>query len=110
MTKRQRSIEQEETPISTKDIGGRRPTPTAHNSQPPRPREGDNSNLSVSPMNQSEALNTFKTAAKHGSSFESALGRAGLFADADNKALIFRTWPFFLQKYGPSSALYKEGL
>ena len=59
-------------------------------------------------MNQSEALNTFKTAARHGSSFESALGKAGVMADADNKALMFRTWPFFLQKFGPSSALYKE--
>ena len=92
------------------DIGGRRPTPTAHNSQPPRPREGDNSNLSVSRMNQSEVLNTFKTALNHGSSFESALGKAGVLADADNKALMLRTWPFFLQKYGPSSALYKEDL
>mgnify|MGYP003108650409 FL=1 len=92
------------------DIGGRRPTPTAYNSQPPRPREGDNSNLSVSRMNQTEVLNTFKTALNHGSGFESALGKAGILADADNKALMLRTWPFFLQKYGPSSALYKEGL
>ena len=92
------------------DIGGRRPTPTAYNSQPPRPTGGDNLNLSVSRMNQSEVLNTFKTALNHGSGFESALGKAGILADADNKALMLRTWPFFLQKYGPSSALYKEGL
>ncbi len=92
------------------DIGGRRPTPTAHNSQPPSRPKGDNSNLSVSPMNQSEVLNTFKTALNHGSSFESALGKAGILADADNKALMLRTWPFLLQKYGPSTCLYKEGL
>ncbi len=61
-------------------------------------------------MNQSEVLNTFKTALNHGSSFESALGKAGILADADNKALMLRTWPFLLQKYGPSTCLYKEGL
>ena len=61
-------------------------------------------------MTSSEVLNTFKTAAKHGGSFASALGKAGILADADNKALMLRTWPFFLQKYGPSSALYKEDL
>ena len=92
------------------DIGGRRPTPTAYNSQPPPRPKGDNSNLIVSRMNQTEVLNTFKTALNHGSGFESALGKAGILADADNKALMLRTWPFFLQKYGPSSALYKEGL
>ena len=92
------------------DIGGRRPTPTAYNSQPPRPTGGDNLNLSVSRMNQTEVLNTFKTALNHGSGFESALGKAGILADADNKALMLRTWPFFLQKYGPSTCLYKEGL
>lgn len=61
-------------------------------------------------MTEKEVLNAFKTTAKHGSSFESALGKAGILADADNKALMLRTWPFFLQKYGPSSALYKENL
>ena len=61
-------------------------------------------------MNQSEVLNTFKTAAKHGGSFASALGKAGILADADNKALLLRTFPFFLQKYGPSSSLYEEDL
>ena len=108
MTKRQRSIEQEETPISTKDIGSRRPITTAHKSQPPSRPKGGNSNLSVCPMNQSEVLNTFKTAFNYGSSFESALGKAGILADADNKALMLRTWPFFLQKYGPSTCLYKD--
>ena len=81
--------------MSLSDIGGRRPTPTS------------------SPkltMNQDEVLKTFKTALNHGSSFESALGKAAILADADNKALMLRTWPFFLQKYGPSSALYKEDL
>ena len=92
------------------DIGGRRPTPTSYNSQPPSRPKGDISNLSVSRMNQTEVLNTFKTALNHGSGFESALGKAGILADADNKALMLRTWPFFLQKYGPSSALYEEGL
>ena len=66
------------------DIGGRRPTPPAYNSKPPRPTGGDNLNLSVSRMNQSEVLNTFKTALNHGSGFESALGKAGMLADADN--------------------------
>tara|TARA_Y100001963_G_C6605810_1_gene364700 strand:- start:263 stop:448 length:186 start_codon:yes stop_codon:yes gene_type:complete len=61
-------------------------------------------------MNQSEVLNTFKTAIKHGGSFESSLGKAGLLADADNKALLLRDFPFFLQKYGPGSGLYKEDL
>ncbi len=81
--------------MSLSDIGGRRPTPT--------------SPLKI-PMNQTEVLNTFKTALSHGSSFESALGKAGILADADNKALMLRTWPFFTQKYGPSTALYKEEL
>tara|TARA_R100001082_G_scaffold82947_1_gene49736 strand:+ start:579 stop:866 length:288 start_codon:yes stop_codon:yes gene_type:complete len=92
------------------DIGGRRPTPASYRSQSPSRPNGDNSNLSLSPMNQSEVLNTFKTALNHGSSFESALGKAGVLADADNKALMLRTWPFLLQKYGPSTCLYKEGL
>ena len=61
-------------------------------------------------MNQSEVLNTFKTAVKHGGSFASALGKAGVLADADNKALLLRTFPFFLQKYGPNSTLYEENL
>ena len=41
-------------------------------------------------MNQSEVLNTFRTALNHGSSFESALGKAGILADADNKAIYER--------------------
>ena len=81
--------------MSLSDIGGRRPTPA--------------SPLKI-PMNQTEVLNTFRTALNHGSSFESALGKAAILADADNKALMLRTWPFFLQKYGPSTALYKENL
>ena len=61
-------------------------------------------------MNQTQVLNTFKTALSYGSGFESALGKAGILADADNKALLLRTFPFFLQKYGPTTGLYKEDL
>ena len=88
------------------DIGGRRPTPTAsqpsHGSQP-----RDNSNL---PMTDTEVLNTFKTAEKHGGSFMTHLARAGIAADPTNRALILRTWPKIYQTYGPGNALYEEGL
>ena len=106
MTKRQRVIAEEETPMLS-DIGGRRPTPTAYNSQPPRPKEGDNSNLT---MTDTEVLNTFKTAEKNGGSFMTHLARAGIAADPTNRALILRTWPEIYTAYGPGNALYEEGL
>lgn len=59
-------------------------------------------------MNQDQVINTFKAAIRHGSSFESALGKAGLLADADNKALLLRSFPFFSQKYGPGTTLHTE--
>ena len=92
------------------DIGGRRPTPTAYSSQPPRPMEGGNPTLSIGQMTGTEVLNIFKTAAHHGSGFQKRLAQAGILADPDNKALILRTWPFFVQTYGPGTALYKEDL
>ena len=90
------------------DIGARRPTPPA--SQPSHGSDltiRDNSNL---PMTDTEVLNTFKTAEKHGGSFMTHLARAGIAADPTNRALILRTWPKIYTAYGPGNALYEEGL
>ena len=59
-------------------------------------------------MTAHEAFNTLQTAIKLGGSFSRKLAEAALVADADNKALIFRTWPRLITKYGPSSTLYTE--
>ena len=61
-------------------------------------------------MTDDEVLNTFKTAAHCGSGFEQQIGRAGILASADNKALILRTWPQIYQQFGPGSALHKTDL
>ncbi len=57
-------------------------------------------------MNSNETFNTLQTAIKFGGTFSKKLAEAALVADADNKALIFRTWPRLITQYGPSSALY----
>tara|TARA_R100001082_G_scaffold74987_1_gene43350 strand:- start:236 stop:427 length:192 start_codon:yes stop_codon:yes gene_type:complete len=57
-------------------------------------------------MTQHEIFNTLQTAIRHGGTFSKKLAEAALVADADNKALIFRTWPRLITQYGPSSALY----
>ena len=59
-------------------------------------------------MTPSETYNTLQTAIKFGGSFSRKLAEAALVADADNKALIFRTWPRLTTQYGPSSTLYTE--
>ena len=59
-------------------------------------------------MNQNETYNTLQTAIKFGGSFSRKLAEAALVADADNKALIFRTWPRLITQYGPGSVLYSE--
>ena len=61
-------------------------------------------------MTNDEVLNTFKTAAHCGSGFEQHIGKAGILASADNKALILRTWPQMYQQFGPGSALHKKNL
>tara|TARA_R100001082_G_scaffold97655_1_gene65578 strand:- start:454 stop:639 length:186 start_codon:yes stop_codon:yes gene_type:complete len=61
-------------------------------------------------MTGNEVLKLFKTAAHYGNGFEKRLAEAGIVADADNKALILRTWPFLSQQYGPGSALFNEFL
>ena len=94
------------------DIGGRRPKPhaTANSSSSIRPDIDDPLILLIEKMTDSEVTNSFKTAMHYGSQFERKQAEAGLYADPDNRALILRTFPFFLQKYGPSSTLYKEDL
>lgn len=63
---------------------------------------------SILPMTDSEILNTFKSAEKHGGSFITHLARAGTSADPINRAKLLKTWPELYQTYGPGTALYKE--
>ena len=57
-------------------------------------------------MTPNETFNTLQTAIQRGGTFSKKLAEAALVADADNKALIFRTWPRLITQYGPSSTLY----
>ena len=59
-------------------------------------------------MTPDETFNTLQTAIHLGGSFYKKLAEAALVADADNKALIFKTWPRLVTQYGPGSALYSE--
>jgi len=59
-------------------------------------------------MTPQETYNTLQTTIKFGGSFSRKLAEAALAADADNKALIFRTWPRLITQYGPGSAMYSE--
>jgi len=73
------------------DIGGRRPLPFFQQKQN---------------MTQDEIFYTFQTAIEKGGGFYSRLAQAGLIADAENRALILKTWPKFISHYGPNSTLY----
>jgi hypothetical protein len=57
-------------------------------------------------MTDQEKHYTLKTAIRHGGFFYRKLAEAALAADADNQALIFKTWPTLVLHYGPSSTLY----
>ena len=59
-------------------------------------------------MTDHETYNTLQTAIRYGGSFYRKIAEAALVADADNKALIFRTWPRLITQYGPSSTMYSE--
>jgi len=59
-------------------------------------------------MTDHETYNTLQTAIRYGGSFYRNIAEAALVADADNKALIFRTWPRLITQYGPGSTMYSE--
>ncbi len=59
-------------------------------------------------MTDTEIYNTLHTAIHLGGAFYKKLAEAALVADADNKALIFKTWPWLVTQYGPGSTLYSE--
>ena len=61
-------------------------------------------------MTSEEVFNTFNTVIEttESSPFFKQLAKAALGATPDDKALIMRTWPKFVQNYGPGSSLYKE--
>ena len=59
-------------------------------------------------MTQHETYSTLQTAIKFGGAFHRKLAEAALVADADNKSLIFKTWPRLTTQYGPGSTLYSE--
>lgn len=61
-------------------------------------------------MNSKEVFNTFTTVIESPDStpFFKQLAKAALIATPDDKALIMRNWPKFVQNYGPGSSLYKE--
>tara|TARA_R100000458_G_scaffold49741_1_gene49493 strand:- start:29 stop:238 length:210 start_codon:yes stop_codon:yes gene_type:complete len=62
------------------------------------------------PMNSQEVFNTFNTVleSSEASPFYKHLAKAALVATPDDKALIMRTWPKFVQNFGPGTTLYKE--
>jgi hypothetical protein len=59
-------------------------------------------------MTEHETFNTLQTTIRLGGTFYKKLAEAALVADADNKALIFKTWPRLITQYGPGSTLYSE--
>ena len=61
-------------------------------------------------MTSQEVFNTFNSVIEttESSPFFKQLAKAALVATPDDKALIMRTWPKFVQNYGPGSSLYKE--
>ena len=64
--------------------------------------------LNLHKMTDTETYNTLQTTIHLGGSFYRKLAEAALIADADNKALIFKTWPRLVTQYGPGSTLYSE--
>ena len=64
--------------------------------------------LKPTKMTDTETYNTLHTAIHLGGSFYKKLAETALVADADNKALIFKTWPRLVTQYGPGSVLYLE--
>jgi hypothetical protein len=61
-------------------------------------------------MTSEEVFNTFNTVIEttESSPFFKQLAKAALVATPDDKALIMRNWPKFVQNYGPGTSLYKE--
>ena len=61
-------------------------------------------------MTSEEVFNTFNSVLETADStpFLKQLAKAALIATPDDKALIMRTWPKFVQNYGPGSTFYKE--
>ena len=61
-------------------------------------------------MTSQEVFNTFNTVIEStdSSPFFKQLAKAALVATPDDKALIMRTWPKFVQNFGPGTTLYKE--
>tara|TARA_R100000458_G_C8243377_1_gene221861 strand:+ start:549 stop:740 length:192 start_codon:yes stop_codon:yes gene_type:complete len=61
-------------------------------------------------MTSEEVFNTFNSVLETADStpFLKQLAKAALIATPDDKALIMRTWPKFVQNYGPVSTFYKE--
>ena len=64
--------------------------------------------LKPTKMTDTQTYNALQTAIRHGGFFYRKLAEAALVADADNKALIFKTWPVLVLHYGPGSVLYSE--
>ena len=61
-------------------------------------------------MTSEEVFNTFNSVLETADStpFFKQLAKAALVATPDDKELIMRTWPKFVQNYGPGSSFYKE--
>ena len=61
-------------------------------------------------MTSQEVFNTFNSVIESADSspFLKQIAKAALVATPDDKALILRTWPKFVQNFGPGTTLYKE--
>lgn len=59
-------------------------------------------------MDDTDIYWTFVTADKYGGSFYSALARAGLAADPQNKQRLLTAFPAFARTYGPASRLHRQ--
>ena len=59
-------------------------------------------------MTPTEQHWTLQCAREYGGSFMRALAEAGLLADANNRAKIFREWPDLAMVYGPSTQLHRQ--
>ena len=62
------------------------------------------------PMTSQEVFNTFNSVIESAEAtpFLRHLAKAALVATPEDKALIMRTWPKFVQNFGPGGCFYKE--
>lgn len=54
-----------------------------------------------------EQIWTLHTAARFAGSFYKALANAGLLADPQNRARLFKAWPELTASYGPGTSFYE---